>query len=90
VAPVPPGRAVLAVRPERVQPVAPGQDASLSGTVRDVVYGGAGTLVIAVLADGTEFRARVPSAAPLAFAEGAPVGFRLPPEALLLYPGAAA
>ena len=89
VAPVPPGRAVLAVRPERVRPVPAGPDATLNGQVRDVVYGGAGTLVIAVLPDGTEFRARVPSAAPLSFGEGDALGFHLPPEALLLYPGAA-
>lgn len=82
---VPPGRAVLAIRPERVQPVDAAQSCALSGRVRDIVYGGAGTLVIAELADGTEFRSRVPSASRMSIAEGDMIGFTLPAEALLLY-----
>ena len=84
VAPVAPGPAVLAVRPERVTPTLAGEGA-LAGTVRDIVYSGAGTLIISALDQGGEFRARVPSAAPLQVAAGARVGFAVPPEALLLY-----
>ncbi|RRH76133.1 ABC transporter ATP-binding protein [Falsigemmobacter faecalis] len=88
VAPVPPGPATLTIRPERVRPVAPGSG-DLQGVVRDVIYSGAGTLIIAELPGGTEFRARISSAGIAPPAAGAPLGFALPPEGLLLYPAAA-
>ncbi|MCG6116047.1 MAG: ABC transporter ATP-binding protein [Mesorhizobium sp.] len=87
---VKPGRAVLAVRPERLSYTQAGTDGSWAATVRDVVYAGAGTLLITSLADGTEVRLRVPSAEQQPVSPGDRIGLTCPPEALLLYPEAEA
>ena len=90
IAPVKSGRAVLAVRPERLTYGRAGTDGTWAATVRDVVYAGAGTLIIANLADGTEVRLRVPSAGQHPVSPGDRIGLTCPPEALLLYPEAEA
>jgi len=90
IAPVKPGRAVLAVRPERLSYTQAGTNGSWAATVRDVVYAGAGTLLITNLADGTEVRLRVPSAGQQPVSPGDRIGLTCPPEALLLYPEAEA
>jgi mannopine transport system ATP-binding protein len=86
VSPVAPGSATLAVRPERVLIAAPDAPGAVTATVEDVVYGGAGTLVLAALADGTPMRARAPSADLPSLRPGARVGLVIPPAAALLYP----
>ncbi|SEP29096.1 mannopine transport system ATP-binding protein [Methylobacterium sp. ap11] len=86
VSPVPPGPAILAVRPERIAVAAPDRPDALPAIVTDVVYGGAGTLVIATLDDGAQVRARAPSAALPPLAPGDRVGLVVPPGAALLYP----
>jgi spermidine/putrescine ABC transporter ATP-binding subunit len=87
---VPTGRAVLAVRPERLGFTQAGAPGTWAATVRDVVYAGAGTLLITTLADGTEVRLRVPSASHAPVRPGDAVGLTCPPAAMLLYPGEAA
>jgi spermidine/putrescine ABC transporter ATP-binding subunit len=87
VVPVKPGRAVLAVRPERLGYTRAGAPGTWEATVRDVVYAGAGTLLITQLADGTEVRLRVPSAGQeQSVNPGDAIGLTCPPEAILLYP----
>jgi len=83
---VPPGAAVLAIRPERIGIADPGSPGAVPATVSDVIYGGAGTLVIAELADGSSVRARGQSAGLPPLAPGARIGLVLPPAAALLYP----
>ena len=87
VQPVASGKAILAVRPERVRIVEESSDDALAVTLRDVVYGGAGTLVIGNLVDGTEIRARIPSAGSAALHAGATLHMGFPPDAMLLYAG---
>ncbi|GGE51222.1 polyamine-transporting ATPase [Primorskyibacter flagellatus] len=79
------GRATLAIRPERVQVGAAEAPGSVGATLAEVVYAGAGTLVIARLDDGTELRARVPSAGLPRLSPGERIGLTLPPDALLVY-----
>jgi mannopine transport system ATP-binding protein len=86
VEPIRPGPAVLAVRPERLSLGAAGEPGTWTATVRDVVYAGAGSLLITQLADGNEVRLRVPSASQAPVNGGDVVGIRIPPEAVLLYP----
>ncbi|WAP67614.1 ABC transporter ATP-binding protein [Jiella pelagia] len=90
VQPVPPGKAVLAVRPERVRLVDATSADALPVRLRDVVYAGAGTLVIGDLADGTEIRARIPSADSADLRAGTTLHMGFPPGAMLLYGGGAA
>lgn len=85
VEPVPPGAAVLAIRPERLALAAADIPGALPAQVRDVVYAGAGTLIIAALPDGTEIRARVPSASHRSIRAGDAVGMVCPADALLIY-----
>ena len=86
ITPVTPGRAVLAVRPERLSYARAGTAGTWAATVRDVVYAGAGTLLITSLADGTEVRLRIPSAGQEPVSPGDAIGLTCPPEAMLLYP----
>ncbi|RAI00808.1 polyamine ABC transporter ATP-binding protein [Acuticoccus sediminis] len=87
VAPVAPGPATLAIRPERLSPTAvEGGERTLEARVEEVVYAGAGTLVIARLPDGTEVRARMASATIGAIEEGQPITLHAPENALLVYP----
>ncbi|SFU50056.1 mannopine transport system ATP-binding protein [Methylobacterium sp. 174MFSha1.1] len=83
---VPPGPAILAVRPERIEIAAPDRAGALPATVTDIVYGGAGTLVIATLQDGAPVRARAPSAGLPPLEPGARIGLVVPAGAALLYP----
>ncbi|MEO3997007.1 ABC transporter ATP-binding protein [Mesorhizobium sp. CAU 1732] len=85
-----PGNAVLGMRPERLTFGPAGEPGSWPAKVRDVVYAGAGTLVIAHMTDGTEIRIRVPSATHAPVNAGDMIGLHCPPEAMLIYPGAAA
>ncbi|MGR3373435.1 MAG: ABC transporter ATP-binding protein [Pseudooceanicola nanhaiensis] len=87
---VPSGAATLAIRPERLRVSAPDAPGALAATLEEVVYAGAGTLLIARLADGTEIRARVPSAGLPRLAEGERIGLTFDPDALLVYGEAAA
>ena len=89
VSPVPDGRATLAIRPERLKVVPAGTEGALPASVSEVVYAGAGTLVLARLAGGTEVRARIPSAEDGGVRPGAQVALACDPAALLLYPVAA-
>jgi mannopine transport system ATP-binding protein len=82
---VPPGRSVLAVRPERLEITSLDEAGAWRATIRDVVYAGAGTLVIAELWDGTEVRVRLPSSTLGALSRGEMIGLACPPDAALLY-----
>ncbi|SLN21100.1 Spermidine/putrescine import ATP-binding protein PotA [Pseudooceanicola marinus] len=80
------GAVTLAIRPERLTVCDPVTPDALQATLREVVYAGAGTLLIAALPDGTEIRARVASASlPPALTEGETIGLSCPPEAMLVY-----
>ncbi|MET0168896.1 MAG: TOBE domain-containing protein, partial [Aliihoeflea sp.] len=83
--PVSNGPSVLAVRPERLQVTAPDTTGAWKAKIRDVVYAGAGTLVIAELGDGTEIRARLPSNTLGTLSPGETIGLACPPDAALLY-----
>jgi mannopine transport system ATP-binding protein len=83
--PVSKGPSVLAVRPERLQVTAPDTTGAWKAKIRDVVYAGAGTLVIAELGDGTEIRARLPSNTLGTLSPGETIGLACPPDAALLY-----
>ncbi|XDA97891.1 ABC transporter ATP-binding protein [Sulfitobacter sp. LCG007] len=80
-----PGRKTLAVRPERLSVVAPDTPGALRAKLSEVVYAGAGTLVIARLQDGSEVRARVPSANLPALRAGETIGLSVPADAMLIY-----
>ncbi|WP_163851264.1 ABC transporter ATP-binding protein [Pseudooceanicola aestuarii] len=82
---VPEGAATLALRPERLRVTAPDAPGALPATLEEVVYAGAGTLLIARLADGTEIRARVPSAGLPALAVGDRIGLVFDADAMLVY-----
>ena len=82
---VPSGAATLAIRPERLSVTSPDAPGALSATLEEVVYAGAGTLLIARLADGTEIRARVPSAKLPRLTERERIGLAFDPDALLVY-----
>jgi len=83
--PVGPGKSVLAIRPERLSIAAPDSAGSWPATVRDVIYAGAGTLVIAEMPGGTEVRVRLPSNAVGSLSRGEAIGLTCPPDAALLY-----
>ncbi|WP_158969633.1 ABC transporter ATP-binding protein [Chachezhania sediminis] len=88
--PVAPGAALLAFRPERLALAPAGTPGALPATVREVVYAGADTLIIAAMPDGTEIRARVPSAGSRDIAGGTAIALVCPPDAMLVYAGGAA
>ena len=85
-----PGESTLAIRPERLGVVAPDAPGAVAAKLAEIVYAGAGTLIIANLDDGTEVRARVPSAGLPHLKAGERIGLTLPPEAMLVYGEAAA
>ena len=86
VGPVRPGAVTLAIRPERLSIGKEGDPNAHAATVREVIYAGAGTLLIAELADGTEIRARIASAAIEAeLSAGSTVHLSFPPAAMLVY-----
>ncbi len=82
---VPTGAATLAIRPERLRVAAPDAPGALAAEIEEIVYAGAGTLLIARLADRTEIRARVPSASLPKLAGGDRIGLAFDPDALLVY-----
>jgi len=59
---------------------------SSSACVDDVIYAGAGTLVIATMAGGGTIRARMGSASLSTVRQGDRIGIRFPAEAALIYP----
>ena len=61
VGPATTGPATMAIRPERLSLVGAPGDFRLSGKVRDVVYSGADTVIVAILPDGAEIQARINS-----------------------------
>ncbi|MGL4526129.1 MAG: ABC transporter ATP-binding protein [Aestuariivirga sp.] len=85
---VTPGPAVLTVRPDRVQITRRGTAGSIPGIVSDIVYAGAGTLVIVKLANESTLRVRVQSVDIPGLMPGDPIGVVIPENAVLLYPGA--
>ncbi|MGH1424275.1 MAG: ABC transporter ATP-binding protein [Pseudooceanicola sp.] len=86
---VPDGPVTVAMRPERLMIADPGSPQSLTATLRDVVYAGAGTLLIASLSDGTEVRARIASASLGALKSGDTITLNCPPSAILVFAGSA-
>ncbi|MCC2611189.1 ABC transporter ATP-binding protein [Neorhizobium sp. Rsf11] len=83
-------KAVLAVRPERLELGAAGSAFILQTKLSDVVYAGSALLLIGSLPDGTEIRARLPGASDLtALTRGATATFSVPKDAILLYAGGA-
>lgn len=81
-------KAVLAVRPERLQLGAGDGRYSLHVTLRDIVYAGAALLLIGALPNGKEIRARIPGASNLGpLAIGSVATFSVPKDAALLYRG---
>ncbi len=78
------GEAVLAVRPERLAPVATG---GVPVTVEQVVYSGATMLLVARVDGGTEIRARIGTHAGLApLARGQRIALGWAPDAARLFP----
>lgn len=84
---VQPGPAVLTVRPERVAIVQLGTSGSTAAVIKDIVYAGAGTLVIVELIGGGPVRARIGSVTSSHLSQGDLVGVAFPAEAALLYAG---
>ncbi len=83
-------KAVLAVRPERLELGGAGSALTLQTKLSDVVYAGSALLLIGRLPDGTEIRARLPGASDLStLTRGATATFSVPKEAVLLYAGGA-
>ena len=80
------GPVMLTVRPERVEVMPEGTPGTASARVDDVVYAGAGTLVIASMACGGTIRARKGSADLSTIREGDRVGIKFPADAVLIYP----
>lgn len=79
------GPVILAVRPERVEVVPDGTPGSAAAVVDEVVYAGAGTLVIATLLGGGTIRARMGSADLSTVRTGDRVCIKFPPAAALIY-----
>ncbi|MBC2886578.1 ABC transporter ATP-binding protein [Ochrobactrum sp. CM-21-5] len=77
----PSGEALLAIRPERLAPSQQG----LEITVRDVIYAGPDTAILGAMADGTELRARLASAALPDVRSGQKLRLGFAPEAGLIY-----
>ncbi|MEN3392408.1 ABC transporter ATP-binding protein [Brucella melitensis] len=75
------GKALIAIRPERLAPAGQG----LEINVRDVIYAGPDTAVLGTMADGTELRARLASAALPDIRSGQKLYLGFSPEAGLLY-----
>lgn len=75
------GNALMAVRPERLIPAEQG----LEITVRDVIYAGPDTAILGAMADGTELRARLASAAVPDIGAGQKLRLGFAPEASLVY-----
>lgn len=69
-----PGRATLAIRPERIALAGPADTPTIAATLREIVYSGQSVLLITELEDGQTLRARIPSRHALA---GAGPGDRL-------------
>ncbi|MBP1845656.1 putative spermidine/putrescine transport system ATP-binding protein/mannopine transport system ATP-binding protein [Rhizobium petrolearium] len=83
-------KAVLAVRPERLQIGGEGAAFAFHVKLADIVYAGSALLLIGHLPDGTEIRARLPGASDLStLTPGATAVFSVPKEAILLYAGGA-
>ena len=81
-------KAVLAVRPERLQLGGATSEFTLQAKLADVVYAGSALLLIGTLPNGTEIRARLPGASDLsALTPGSAATFSVPREAILLYAG---
>jgi len=70
------------VRPEHLDPVAPGQGA-FDGTVNDIEFLGADSIIFVAHADGTEISLRVPGRASVRVGEA--VGVAVPPERIHLF-----
>ncbi|TKT69390.1 ABC transporter ATP-binding protein [Aquamicrobium sp. LC103] len=87
-----PGQSVVAtVRPERVSLGSEGAAGAIPVRVQDVVYAGAAVLLIGVADCGTELRARLSGVSEVAdLRPGDMAHLVVPPEAVLLYAGAAA
>lgn len=82
-------KAVLGVRPERLELGARAGADTLEVMLSDIVYAGSALLLIGKLPDGREIRARLPGASDLtALTRGATATFSVPKEAILLYAGA--
>lgn len=83
-------KAVLAVRPERLELGGAASEFTLPAVLVDVVYAGSALLLIGSLKSGTEIRARLPGAADLReLTLGSTATFSVPKEAILLYSGVA-
>jgi mannopine transport system ATP-binding protein len=82
--------ATLAIRPERLSLAGTAGDLQLSGTVREVVYSGADTLIIMTLHDGSEIQARVSSADGPSQRVGEEISLYCRSDAPLIYPRDAA
>ena len=81
------GPATLAIRPEQLSLSGGADDLRLSGRVRDVVYSGADTLVIATLTDGTEIQVRTSSQDGQVQQVGTESSFYCRPGVPLIYQG---
>ena len=79
------GPVILAVRPERVEVVPEGTAGAAPARVDDVVYAGAGTLLIATLSDGNAIRARMGSADLSSVRKGDQIWVTFPATAALIY-----
>jgi mannopine transport system ATP-binding protein len=82
--------ATLAIRPERLSLAGAAGDLQLSGTVREVVYSGADTLIIMTLQDGSEIQARISSADGPSQRVGDEISLYCRSDAPLIYPRDAA
>jgi ABC-type sugar transport system ATPase subunit len=82
--------ATLAIRPERLSLAGAVGDLQLSGTVREVVYSGADTLIIMTLQDGSEIQARISSADGPSQRVGDEISLYCRSDAPLIYPRDAA
>jgi mannopine transport system ATP-binding protein len=78
-------RATLAVRPERLSLTGAAGDLRMAGQVRDIVYSGADTLILATLADGTEIQLRANSADRPSHQTGEEVALFCSADAVLAY-----
>jgi spermidine/putrescine transport system ATP-binding protein len=83
-----PGKARVAIRPERLELCQPGSDANvLSGTVDRVVYAGPMMQVLVRLGEADTVQALVPNrGTALGFGHGDMVGLRFPVDAVLVLP----
>lgn len=77
--------ATLAIRPERLSLTGSADDLRMAAKVRDIVYSGADTLILATLADGTEIQLRANSADRLSPRTGEEVVLFCAADAILAY-----